>query len=418
MLHDREPPCRTNPGSNPMPTRLYVDNAATSFPKPPEVLEAIRAYAEDLGASAGRGAYREAIETGDILASCRRRLARLIHADAPEQVVFTMNCSAALNQAIKGHLRPGDHVVTTTMEHNSVLRPLHALSAAGRIQADYVQADASTGLVDVEALFAAVRPQTRLIAVVHGSNVSGSLQAIEAIGRESRRRGTTLLIDAAQTIGHVPIDVQAAGIDLLAVPGHKGLMGPLGTGALYIRPGLDETLQPLMEGGTGSVSDRAAQPEFMPDKFEPGSHNAIGLAGLDAAIAWIEDRTVDALRAHDLALRSRFLERTADIESLTVFGPAAADRIAVFSVCVAGMSPSQLSASLEGDFGILTRSGIHCAPMAHATLGTDRSGGTTRLSFGAYNSLDDVDRCVAALAKLAGVKGRAPSSLMAPVPGE
>jgi cysteine desulfurase/selenocysteine lyase len=402
-----------------MPSRLYVDNAATSFPKPPEVLEAIQAYAEDLGASAGRGAYQEAIETGDILASCRGRLARLIHAEAPEQVVFTMNCSVALNQAIKGHLRRGDHVVTTTMEHNSVLRPLHALSAAGRIQADYVQADASTGLVEVDALFAAVRPQTRLIAVTHASNVCGSLQAIEAIGRESRRRGTALLVDAAQTIGHVPIDVQAVGIDLLAVPGHKGLMGPLGTGALYIRPGLDETLQPLMEGGTGSVSDRAAQPEFMPDKFEPGSHNAIGLAGLDAAIAWIEDRTVDALRARDLALSSRFLERTADIASLTVFGPgAAADRIAVFSVCVAGMSPDRLSASLEDDFGILTRSGIHCAPMAHATLGTDRSGGTTRLSFGAYNSLDDVDRCATALAELAGVKGRARSSLAAPVAGE
>ena len=213
--------------------------------------------------------------------------------------------------------------------------------------------------------------------------------------------------------------MQAVGIDFLAVPGHKGLMGPLGTGALYIRPGLEEAVRPLMEGGTGSLSDRPIQPEFMPDKFEPGSHNAIGLAGLDAAIAWIEDRTVEALRAHDLALSSRFLERTADIESLTVLGPrAAADRVAVFSVCITGMSPDQLAATLEGDFGILTRSGIHCAPMAHATFGTDRSGGTTRLSFGAYHRVADVDRCCKALAELAGVVGRAPSSRVAPVSAE
>ncbi len=398
-----------------MPSRLYADNAATSFPKPPEVFEAMRAYAEHMGASAGRGAYREAVETGEVLASCRSRLARLIHAEAAEHVVFTMNCSAALNQAIKGHLRPGDHVITTTMEHNSVLRPLHAMTAAGLIQADYIQADASTGLIDADTLFAAVGPRTRLIAIVHGSNVSGSLQAIEAIGCEARRRGIALLVDAAQTIGHVPIDVQAAGIDLLAVPGHKGLMGPLGTGALYIRPGLEEAMRPLMEGGTGSLSDQPAQPEFMPDKFEPGSHNAIGLAGLDAAVAWIEDRTVDALRAHDLALSSRFLERTADIEGLTVFGPTVAeDRIAVFSVRIAGMSPDRLAATLESDFGILTRSGLHCAPMAHATFGTDYSGGTTRVSFGAYNSVEDVDRCAAALAELARAKAPAASSLVAP----
>lgn len=362
----------------------------------------MRRYADDLGASAGRGTYREAIETGRILSDCRARLARLIHAEDADHVVFTHNCSWALNQAIKGWLRPGDHVVTTTMEHNSVLRPLHALDAEGSVATTYVPADPLTSIVDVDRVFNAVGPNTALIAIIHASNVTGALQPVAEIGRRARSRGIPLLVDAAQTAGHVPIDVQAMCIDFLALPGHKGLMGPLGTGALYIRPGLESRLRPLAEGGTGSISEQPVQPDFMPDKLEPGSHNAIGLAGLAAALRWLEDRSVESRRAHDTRLNAAFMEQTCNIEGLTVYGPSSPqDRVAVFSVRVDGFAPSELAALLETDFGILTRPGIHCAPLAHRTIGTTSHDGTTRLSFGAYNTEADVERCTDALRQMA-----------------
>lgn len=391
-----------------MPDRLYADNAATSFPKPPEVLEAMRRYAEDLGASAGRGAYREAVETGELVADCRRRVARLIHAGDPRQIVFTLNCTEALNLAIKGLLKPGDHVVTSAMDHNSVLRPLAALQAQRGISVTHIRADAATGMVDPAGVLAAVTPGTRLVALVHASNVTGTLQDVGAVGRELRKRGVPFLVDAAQTLGHLPIDVNDLGIDLLAAPGHKGLMGPLGTGFLYIRPGLESQMSPLIEGGTGSVSEEPTQPTFMPDRFESGSHNAIGLAGLAAALTWIESRGVSALREHDVHLSRQFLNEVSDCEGVTVYGTTdPSRRVAVFGIRVTGFDPAELSAALDADFGILSRSGIQCAPLAHETIGTLSTGGTTRLSFGAFNTLEDVRRCTAALRELASASAPA-----------
>jgi len=391
-----------------MPDRIYADNAATSFPKPPEVLEAMRRYAEELGASAGRGAYREAVETGELVADCRRRVARLIQAADARNIVFTLNCTEALNLAIKGLLQPGDHVVTSAMDHNSVLRPLAALQRQRGITVTYVRADAVTGLVDPADMLSAVTPRTRLVALAHASNVTGTLQDVGAVGRELRKRGVPFLVDAAQTLGHVPIDVNDLGIDLLAAPGHKGLMGPLGTGFLYIRPGLENQMSPLVEGGTGSVSEEPTQPDFMPDRFESGSHNAIGLAGLAAALKWIEIRTVKALHEHDLALSRRFLDEIADCEGITVFGPTdPRQRVAVFGLRVTGFEPAELSAALDADFGILSRAGIQCAPLAHETIGTLATGGTTRLSFGAFSTQDDVSRCAAALRELASASAPA-----------
>ena len=385
-----------------MTDRIYVDNAATSFPKPPEVLQAIRAYAEELGASAGRGAYREAVETGELLAEGRRRIARLINAPTPESIVYTLNCSAALNLAIHGILRDGDHVVATMMEHNSVLRPLHLLLAERRIRVTWINADPKTGLVEPRAIQEALQPDTRLVCVNHGSNVTGSVQPIETIGACLRTHRALFLVDAAQTIGHMPIDVRAMNVDFLAFPGHKALLGPLGTGALCIRPGLESELRPLLQGGTGSVSEAPEQPDFMPDRFEPGSHNAIGIAGLVASLKWIERRGIDALMAHDRALSAQFLEETQSIAGLRVYGPTdVTRRVAVFSVAVDGLDAAELAALLESEFAILTRPGIHCAPFAHQTIGTDADGGTTRLSFGAFNTPDDVSRCAAALAELA-----------------
>jgi cysteine desulfurase/selenocysteine lyase len=382
--------------------RLYADNAATSFPKPPAVLDAMRDYAQQLGASAGRGAYREALETGELLADARRKLARLIGSPAPDHVIFTFNGSGALNLAIKGLLRPGDHVVATRMEHNSVLRPLHALIDAGVISADFVPADPATGLVSPSDVLAAVRPETALVCMVHASNVTGALNDVAAVGPALQKRGVVFLVDAAQTAGHVPIDVRTAAIDLLALPGHKGLLGPLGTGALYIRPGLESRIRPIVEGGTGSISELPRQPDHLPDKYEAGSHNAIGLAGLRAALGWIEARTVEALSRHAAELSARFIEQIAGIRGLKLLGPQdPARRVPVFSLCFDGLDPPEAAALLEAEFGILARSGLHCAPFAHETIGTAATGGTTRLSFGPFTTAVDVDRIAAAIREIA-----------------
>jgi cysteine desulfurase/selenocysteine lyase len=389
------------------PRRLYMDNAATSRPKPAAVMDAMCRYAADLGASAGRGAYGEAIETGELIFECRRRLNRLFHGEKPEHFVFTLNCSDALNLAIKGLIDPdrGGHAICTHIDHNSILRPLHALQERGWVEQTRVAVDPATGLVDPEDVRAALRPDTRLIAITHVSNVTGTVQPIREIGRIARERGIPFVVDAAQSAGHVPIDVREDCIDLLAAPGHKALLGPLGTGFLYIRPGLEQTLRTLREGGTGSVSEQAVQPEFMPDKYEPGSHNAIGIIGLSEGVRWVAEQTVQKLAAHDLDLMRSFIEGVGDVEGLTYYGPQGVrSRIGVFSVRIDGYEPHELSAIIESHYGILTRSGIHCAPLAHAAIGTAASGGTTRLSFGPFLSVQDVKYATDALAEIAATR--------------
>ncbi len=385
--------------------RIYADNAATSFPKPPCVMDAVNAYASQLGASAGRGAYREAMETGELLAEGRRRIARMINGESSDTIVYAFNCSGALNMAIHGLLHRGSHVVASRMEHNSVLRPLHALMQSHDIRVTWIDADPTTGVVDLDAFINALTPDTKLACLNHASNVTGTLQDIARVGAACRKQGIPLLVDAAQTVGHVPIDVQALNVDLLAFPGHKAMLAPLGTGALYIRPGLEDKIAPHIQGGTGSVSDEPVQPSFLPDKFEPGSHNALGIAGWVAALKWLEDKTIDAVRAHDLELSHAFINQTADIDGLRIFGPTdPVARVSVFSVAIDGLEPSELAALLETEFGILTRPGIHCAPFVHETLGTTAAGGTVRLSFGVFNTLDDIAHCTQALAELAGAK--------------
>jgi cysteine desulfurase family protein len=387
-----------------MSRRIYLDNAATSFPKPDCVLEATREYWEAIGASAGRGTYAEAIETGNLILRCRTDIARLIHAERPESIVFGLNCTEGLNLAIKGLLKPGDHAVTTWMDHNSVLRPLNALKEQIGLEVTFVECDSQTGLVDPERIAEAIRPDTRLIAVVHGSNVTGTVQPVREIGAIARRRGIPYLVDAAQTCGHFPIDVQADQIDLLAAPGHKGCLGPLGTGFLYVRPGIEQALRPLKEGGTGSISEQAVHPEFMPDRYESGSHNAVGLVGLGAGVRWVLDRGVEVLREHEQRLCEVFLAAVEGVEGLTVYGPRNLDdRVGVFSVRLEGYTAAELSAALETHFGVLTRPGLHCAPLAHQTMGTYKQGGTTRFSFGPFVEAADVERAVSAMAELASV---------------
>jgi cysteine desulfurase family protein len=367
-------------------------------------MEAMCRYASELGASAGRGAYSEAIETGELINECRSRLNGLFHGERPEHFVFTLNCSDALNLAIKGLVGPDEtgHAICTHIDHNSILRPLHALQERGWASVTRVAVDSSTGLVDPEDIRRSIRPDTRLIAITHVSNVTGTVQPIREIGRIARERGIPFVVDAAQSAGHVPIDVREDCIDLLAAPGHKALLGPLGTGFLYIRPGVEKILRTIREGGTGSVSEQAIQPEFMPDKYEPGSHNAIGIIGLSEGVRWVIEQTVQKLASHELDLVRSFIEGVSDVEGLTYFGPQGVrNRIGVFSVRIDGYEPHELSAVLEGHYGILTRSGIHCAPLAHEAIGTAATGGTTRLSFGSFLSVQDVKFATDALAEIA-----------------
>ena len=399
------------------PRRLYLDNAATSFPKPRAVTDAMVRYATELGASAGRGAYREAVETGNLIAECRRRLSRLFNGERPEHFVFTLNCSDALNLAIKGLVdgatsggsaggggsagRPV-HAVCTHIDHNSILRPLNELEARGRITQTQVPVDPATGLVDPDDVRRAIRPDTKLVAVTHASNVTGTVQPLREIGRICRERAVPFVVDAAQSAGHLPIDVQADHVDLLAAPGHKAMLGPLGTGFLYVRPGVERILATLREGGTGSVSEQPTQPAFMPDKYEPGSHNAIGIIGLSEGVRWVLDQTVQKLHAHEMDLVRTFIEGVSGVEGLTYFGPQGVrSRIGVFAVRIDGYDPQELSAVLETSYGILTRSGIHCAPLAHAAIGTAAGGGATRFSFGPFLSKQDVKFATDALAEVA-----------------
>jgi cysteine desulfurase family protein len=395
----------STPPTNFSPRRLYMDNAATSFPKPRPVLEAMTRYATELGASAGRGAYHEAIETAGLIAECRRRLNTLFHGANPNHFVFTLNCSDALNLAIKGLINPrgdGQHTICTAIDHNSILRPLNALEELGAVEQTRVSVDPKTGLVDPDDVRRAIRPNTKLIAVTHASNVTGTVQPIREIGRIAREHAVPFVVDAAQSAGHIPINLETDPIDLLAAPGHKALLGPLGTGFLYVRPGMEKVLRPLKEGGTGSVSENDRQPDFLPDKYEPGSHNAIGLAGLSEGVHWILQQGIEKLAAHDLDLVRTFIEGASDVPNLTYFGPQGVKhRLGVFSVRIEGYDPHELAAILEGTYGILTRPGLHCAPWIHHTLGTTPHGGTTRFSFSPFLTKQDVKYATDALAEIA-----------------
>lgn len=388
--------------------RVYMDNSATSFPKPPAVTEAMVDFAANCGASAGRGAYAEAKACERIISTCRERIARLINAESPERIVFAMNCSEGLSIAIRGLLNTcsppaGAHAIATAMEHNSVLRPLNALKRQTGLDPQFIPCDGATGLVDVNDIGSAIRNDTRLIACVHVSNVTGTVQPVAEIAALARRRKIPFLVDAAQSVGHVEIDVQELGADMVAFPGHKGLLGPLGTGVLYVRDGVEKWLDTMKEGGTGTISEQAVQPETMPDKYEIGSHNAIGLAGLSESVAWLLDRGVAPLREHDRRLCELFMRESDGVDGLTVYGPRdPARRTGVFSVNVAGMSPGRLAAALESDFAICSRPGVHCAPLAHETIGTHPTG-TCRLSFGPFTTEDHVRRATDALSQITRV---------------
>lgn len=382
--------------------RIYLDNAATSWPKPEAVYAIVDRYQRELGAPAGRSVYREANEVERLVNDARRRVARLLHVDDAARIVFTSNGTDSLNLALQGLLRPGDHVISSVAEHNSTLRPLRYLQDNRGVQVTLVGCDAA-GFVDPDEIRLAIRSNTRLIALVHVSNVTGTVQSVPDVGRLAHEHGLLFLVDAAQSVGHLPMDVAALNADLLAAPGHKGLLGPLGTGILYIAPGVEQHLTPIRQGGTGTQSDSAEQPATLPDRYESGNHNVPGILGLGAGVAYLQQCGLADLRRHDQELTGRFIARLLQIGGVTVYGPGELPRrVGVVSISVAGYDPQELAIMLDSVCGIQVRAGLHCAAQMHHSLGTAARGGTVRFSLGPFTTTEDIDAAAEALEQACG----------------
>lgn len=379
--------------------RLYLDNAATSWPKPDSVYDAVDHFQRTLGAAAGRGAYRHGQEADRLVTTARQRVAQLLHVPDARYVALAFNGTDALNMAILGSVRPGDHVVTTDVEHNSVLRPLRFLEQTRSVSLTHLPCDRD-GVVDPSRLRDALRPNTRLVIASHVSNVSGAIQPIDDLGAICREHAVWFLVDAAQSLGHVPIDLEQSPVDLLASSGHKGLMGPLGTGVLYAAPHIWDALTPLRFGGTGTQSGRDSQPAEPPEKLESGNLNMPGIAGLAAGCRFVQERGVDNLRRHLQDLTTHVLAGLERISTIRCWGPREPHRrCGVVSLTVSGYDPAEVAAILDSSFGIQVRAGLHCAPRMHESWGTLRTGGTVRISPGPFSTMADMDRLLAALAE-------------------
>jgi cysteine desulfurase/selenocysteine lyase len=375
------------------PPLTYLDNAATTWPKPPGVAEAmVKALAES--GNPGRAGHRLANAAARTVYEAREAVAEVFHAADPLRVVFGPNVTWALNLVMRGLLKPGDHVVTTSVEHNSVMRPLRALEG---VRVDTVQCGLD-GCVKAEGIIGLLHDTTALIVMTHASNVTGALLPVREVGAEARRRGIPLLVDAAQTAGAVPTDMAADNIDFLALTGHKSLCGPMGTGGVVFGPGIDPArLAPLERGGTGSHSDREQQPDFLPDCFESGTPNVVGLAGLAAGVRWVMREGVAHIRGRECSLTRRLLGGLAGVPGVQVYGPGPdGERTGTVSFTASGLSPSEIALRLDGDHGVLCRAGLHCSPACHRTIGTFPTG-TVRFSIGPLSTEADVDRGLEAL---------------------
>ena len=379
---------------------IYLDNAATSWPKPEIVYETLANFLRTAGANPGRGNHIMASRAAATIDETRLRLARLFGVADPRRVIFASNATDALNMAIKGILKPGDHAVTTTMEHNSVRRPLHALEASG-VTVTRVAADRE-GFVAAGDIERALRPETRLIVMTHASNVNGAIQPVADVAQIAHDRGVLLLVDAAQTVGAMPVTMDGIGADLLAFPGHKGLLGPTGTGGLVLGPRIGpEDLATTREGGTGGNSEEDVQPSELPGRYEAGTVNTVGIAALGAALEVLADTGVDAVQAHEREVTSRLIDGLNEIPGVQMLSPEdARRRAAVVSFVVDGWEPADFGAALDSSFEIACRTGLHCAPDACAALGAFPYG-TIRLSPGFYTTNDEIDQVIGAVAELA-----------------
>lgn len=381
--------------------RLYLDQAATTFPKPPGVAQAVYQYITGSGANINRGCYGPAYDVEEQVLETRELLCELFHGPDCRNVIFTQNVTGSLNILLKGFLRPGDHVITSSMEHNAVMRPLVQLERRG-VDFTRVPCDGQ-GRLDTAALERCLRPETRLVVMTHASNVCGTVLPIAQVGSFCQTHGLTFFVDSAQTAGVLDLHMEAMHIDALAFTGHKGLLGPQGVGGFLLTDRLSQALEPLLSGGTGSLSHTEEVPDFLPDRFEPGTLNLPGILGLRQGLLFLKETGTGAVRAHEQELSRRFREglRPLEEEGLlrVLAGEEGVERVGVVSVQTLGTELSRAAFQLDDRYGIQTRVGLHCAPSAHKTLGSYPTG-SIRFSFGWFNTPEDVDRALSAMAEV------------------
>jgi len=378
---------------------IYLDNPATSWPKPPQVKEAMNRFMEEIGGNPGRSGHALSIEAARIIYEAREALSILFHVRDSSRIVFTLNATESINLALKGLLKYKDHVITSSMEHNSVMRPLRDLEKRGielTVVPCFEDGTLNPGEVEKE-----IKTNTRMIVLNHASNVTGTLLPIREVGRISREYDLLFLVDAAQTAGAYPIDVERDNIDLLAFTGHKSLYGPQGTGGLVIGERIQEKeMNPLKQGGTGSRSEFEEQPDFLPDRFESGTPNSVGIAGLLAGIRFVLDQGVEKIHQYEISLIEKLMRGLREFPKIRFYGPGnGSERISTVSFNIEGLSPSDVALRLEKEFGILCRSGLHCAPSAHRTIGTFPEG-TVRFGLSYFNSEEHVDQALQGMSRL------------------
>lgn len=376
---------------------VYFDNAATSWPKPPEVMEAMNAAIAQYGASPGRSSHAMAVQASKIIFEARRNVARLIGVRNPNDIAFTLNTTMALNLALKGFLKPENHVICTNIEHNSVRRPLEYLRQTRNVHVSYVECN-EHGHLNIKELERQIRPNTTLIVVNHSSNLLGNILPIAQIAEIAKKHNIKLLVDAAQSIGIIPINVHELGIDMLAFPGHKGLLGPQGTGGLYINPDID--LEPLLHGGTGSQSEAIEQPSVRPDRYEAGTPNTPGIAGLNAGVKFVLNETVDKIHTKEYMLTQRLMEGMESIPGVHMLGPKLGEpKTGVVSFIFDKIGSSEAAFALDRKYQIAVRAGYHCTPLAHETAGTLQYG-AVRASISYYHTIDEIDYFIRAIREI------------------
>jgi cysteine desulfurase family protein len=378
---------------------IYFDNAATSWPKPSQVKEAMVRFMDEIGANPGRSGHLLSIEAARVLHETREALSLCFHVKDSSRIVFTHNATESINLGLKGLLKPKDHVITSSMEHNSVMRPLRDLEKKG-IELSIIPCSRK-GILDPQEVKKKIRSNTRMIVLNHASNVTGNLLPIREVGLIARKHNLLFLVDAAQTAGAYPIDMEQDGIDLLAFTGHKSLYGPQGTGGLVIGIRVKEKeMIPLKQGGTGSRSESEEQPDFLPDRFESGTPNSVGIAGLLAGIQFVLEKGIEQIHQHEISLIEKLIKGLKELPQVRLYGPEnGSERIATLSFNIAHQSPSDVAFRLEREFGILCRPGLQCAPAAHRTIGTFPEG-TVRFSLSFSNSEEEVERALQAVSHL------------------
>lgn len=370
--------------------RLYLDNAATTYPKPAAVYSSVLNYMMNIGANPGRGGHASSLEGSRIVYSCREALMNLFKFDKPENVIFTPNITASLNILLKSIVKDGWHIITTSMEHNSVLRPLTSLQNTKNIELDILPCS-KEGVLDINLFKSKIKENTKLVIISHASNVIGTIQPIEEMGRICKENNIYFIIDSAQTAGVVPLDFYKLNLSALAFTGHKGLLAPQGIGGFLITDELNDEASAFIEGGTGSLSESIIQPNFLPDKFESGTLNTPAIAGLLEGINFLNLEGIDAIREKEEYLTGKFIEGLLNINDIKLYGTKNSKTMtAAISINSAALNNAELGYILDSEYGIMTRTGLHCAPLAHKTIGTFPEG-TLRFSFGPFNDIKDVN---------------------------